>query len=69
MQATARRMFDGVSPLGRFAGCTWIPWQVLALDRIAFNQLLGSLEEIIQAQEDGRTRPREAWEGPELYVI
>ncbi|CAJ1405244.1 unnamed protein product [Effrenium voratum] len=30
--------------------------KVLALDRIAFNQLLGSLEEIIQAQEDGRTR-------------
>ncbi|OLP96189.1 cGMP-dependent protein kinase 1 [Symbiodinium microadriaticum] len=30
--------------------------KVLALDRIAFNALLGSLEDILRAQEDGRSR-------------
>ncbi|CAE7946121.1 for, partial [Symbiodinium sp. KB8] len=30
--------------------------EVLALDRIAFNALLGSLEDILRAQEDGRSR-------------
>lgn len=30
--------------------------QVLALDRVAFNTLLGSLEDIIRAQEDGKSR-------------
>eukprot|EP00913_Durusdinium_trenchii_P024648 g23138.t1 len=37
--------------------------QVLALDRIAFNTLLGSLEEIIRAQEDGKSRQTKAVKG------
>ena len=38
----------------------WI-MQVLALDRIAFNALLGSLEDIIRAQEDGKSRCLGPW--------